>query len=196
MRLLVDAGADTTVAFGGVDAKEGEGLSKENLLATKNRRFRDEEVPGKEAAEEQQLNGVLDIRRLLPRLEVVHAVSLLWHNEGSEVRAVVGRAGAGARRVKMILTPPVGVMLEETRRALGISNQVCVEVWSDVVVLALLLVVHVKLVKHGPIKPRCFGGGIAGKRRFLRVRAQKMMRTRQVLFFPRSDQHCNPPVPK
>lgn len=86
VRLLVDAGADTESKFG-IIGNAGDVEYGGTILTLANRVLRTKKVDGKNATQEQ-LNGLEGIRRLLMRVEAVHAVSWLWHTE----RAVIARA--------------------------------------------------------------------------------------------------------
>ncbi len=78
VRLLVDAGADTTSASSVTD-REGRVVRGTPLVFT-TRMLREKKVAGKDATEEQ-LHRLERIRRLLLRVEAVHAVSWLWPSE-------------------------------------------------------------------------------------------------------------------
>lgn len=76
VRLLVDAGADTTSALRLTDAPGG--VNDHNTaLAFTNKRLREKKVRGSHATEEQ-LYRLEAIRRLLLREEAAHAISWLW----------------------------------------------------------------------------------------------------------------------
>ena len=80
VRLLVDAGADTTSAIRITDAPEGNVVSDETPLDLTIRSLHEKRGEGGEATEEQ-LHGLEGIRRLLLRVGAVHAVSWLWPND-------------------------------------------------------------------------------------------------------------------
>lgn len=79
VRLLIDAGADTTsaVRITDLDTAGKKELSNETPLALTDRYLREKEVDGK-AATEEQLHTLEAIRRMLLRVEAVRAVSWLW----------------------------------------------------------------------------------------------------------------------
>lgn len=79
VQLLVDAGADTAYAFRDLD--RGEIDVSETPLALINRFIRENNVWAGEEATEEQLHGLEAVRRLLMRVEAVHAVSWLWHTD-------------------------------------------------------------------------------------------------------------------
>ncbi len=68
VRLLVDAGADT---------KSANPRINQTPLATASRMLREKKINGKDATEDQ-LHRLEGVRRLLLRVEAVHAVSFLW----------------------------------------------------------------------------------------------------------------------
>lgn len=109
LRLLVDAGVDTTSAHQAF-AMPGVAAPNHTLLAFTNRGLNEKKVFEADATEEQ-LNGLEGIRRLLLRLEAVHALSWLWDTN----RAFATRAAGGTRKSKTISTP-LGTMLPVLRR--------------------------------------------------------------------------------
>ena len=111
VRLLVDAGADTTLGVR-VTGDHGAVVSDETPLETTTRCLRSERVAGKDATEEQ-LHRLEGIRRLLLRVEVVHAVSWLWHND-----VPIGRTPGDSKWDKAPSIPP-RVMLPSLRRRAG-----------------------------------------------------------------------------
>lgn len=76
VRLLVDAGADTASTFRLTDPG-GTVLLNDTVLAGTTRLIREKRV-GVNDATVEQLNKLEEIRRLLLRVEAVHAVSFLW----------------------------------------------------------------------------------------------------------------------
>ncbi len=80
VRLLVDAGADTTSALRITNA-DGEVVFNDTPLSLASRLLREKDMHGKddtEDAAEEQLHGLVGIHRLLLRVEAAHAVSFLW----------------------------------------------------------------------------------------------------------------------
>ena len=92
VRILVDAGADTTSAVRFTNNESVVGF-EETPLALTTRMIREKRVARKEATEEQlhQLEG---IRRLLLQVEAVHAISLLWP---VVIPSMIGTAEAASR---------------------------------------------------------------------------------------------------
>ena len=116
VRLLVDAGADATSAARGTETPGGEVVSSDTPLDFANRILRTKKVDGKDATEEQ-LHGLEGIRRLLLRVDAVHAVSWLWPNDAP----IIGRAAEGSRKDKIASTP-LGKMLPALRRRASMSG--------------------------------------------------------------------------
>lgn len=109
-RMLVDAGADTTTAVRLKDA-EGRVVFNDTPLAYAERLY---DAVGREGATESQLHDMEAIRRLLLRVEAVHAVSWLWASEATTYAA----AEATGRAVKAPPTPLI-VMLPILKRRAG-----------------------------------------------------------------------------
>lgn len=78
-RLLVDAGADTMRAIK-FTRKGGDRVVHETPLEFTTRKLEEKKVAG-EAATEEQLRRLEAVRRLLLRVEAVHAVSWLWSRD-------------------------------------------------------------------------------------------------------------------
>ena len=76
VRLLVDAGADTTSPLR-VIGREGEIIFSDTPLALVNRAIHEKVVSRRDATEEQ-MNRLEAVRRLLLRAKAVHAISWLW----------------------------------------------------------------------------------------------------------------------
>ena len=136
VRLLVDAGADTKSAVlptktavlttGGEEVSsstqlcipkqglreetDGEVVTHETPLETVNRCLRENNVDEEDATEEQ-LYGLEGIRRLLLRVEAIHAVSWLWPNDVP----IIGRAPKSSRGGKTTSTS-LRMMLPVLRR--------------------------------------------------------------------------------
>lgn len=93
VQLLVEAGADTTSPIRITD-KAGVLQSFGTPLAYTNQRLRGKKV-GEKAATEEQLHTLQAVRRVLMRVEAVHAVSWLWHKHAPSI----ARAAAITRRI-------------------------------------------------------------------------------------------------
>ena len=111
VRLLVDTGADTastgTVVIGTPGA---EVISHLSPLDATNHNLREKKV-GREDATEEQLHGLEGVRRLLMRVDAVHAVSWLWHN----AVPIIERAPETPRR-GMTASTSLTMMLPALRR--------------------------------------------------------------------------------
>ena len=109
VRLLVDAGADTTFA---VRMMSGEGrvIFDDTPLAVVTAMLREKNYAGKDATQEQ-MHRLEGVRRLLLRVEAVHATSWLWP---IDIPSTV-HAAEGTARTKLISTP-VTLMLPILRR--------------------------------------------------------------------------------
>ncbi len=108
-RLIVDAGADIALAAR-VPNDEGEVIMTGTPLEFANRMLREKRIAGK-AATEGQLHRLEGIRRLLLRVEAVHAVSFLWP---VDVPFIVGTAEGASRKVAT--STPLRRMLPILRR--------------------------------------------------------------------------------
>ena len=109
VRLLVDAGADTTSIVRLKNTEETVTFSGTPLaLATTT--LREKKVGGQDATQEQ-LQKLEGIRRLLLRVEAIHAVSWLWPGEIFSIEQAV----EGTARSKKTSTP-VALMLPILRR--------------------------------------------------------------------------------
>ena len=86
-------------------------VSNETLLETVNCSLRAQRVAGKEATVEQ-LHRLEGIRRLLLRVDAVHAVSWLWHNDDVPT---TGRSPESSERDKATLVL-LGMTLPVLRR--------------------------------------------------------------------------------
>ncbi len=108
-RLLIDAGADATSAVR-VTKNNGEVGYHETPLDLATVMLREKGIAGKDATEEQ-LNKLEGIRRLLLRVEAVHAVSFLWP---VDVPSIVGTAEGTSSKVAA--STPLRMMLPILRR--------------------------------------------------------------------------------
>ena len=113
VRLLIDAGADTTSAVR-LSNIAGEVVFNDTPLALAELYLREKILNLKgEDATEAQLQNLAAIRGLLLRVEAVHAVSWQWHNEApSTTHAVV----AEDSRRSSVTSTPLTVMLPILRR--------------------------------------------------------------------------------
>lgn len=118
MRLLVDAGADTRSKARILDAK-GKVVFHDTLVALAARNLREKKVGGKGATEEQ-LNRLEGVRRLLLRVDAVHALSWLWPS-GSRAPMMV-HGGEGKGRATAAPTAITGMLptLRRTARRPGV----------------------------------------------------------------------------
>ncbi|CBN75182.1 EsV-1-199 [Ectocarpus siliculosus] len=106
VRLLVDAGADTTSTVRVTNLNGGVEYNDTPLAVTTSL-LREKVVDGKPATEEQ-LHRLQAIRRLLLRVDAVHAVSWLWPSDApSIVHAVERSCGPEPRRPPLSLTLPI-----------------------------------------------------------------------------------------
>eukprot|EP00752_Nemacystus_decipiens_P005516 g4991.t1 len=94
-RILVNAGADTTCPFGVTAIPGGGAFLNTSPMSYVAQLVRNKIVHGEDATEEQ-LNRLEAIRRLLLRVDAVHAVSWLWPSDASSA----GLAGKGPSRTK------------------------------------------------------------------------------------------------
>lgn len=108
-RLLVEAGVDSESTGSFAFFPTG-GAPNETLLALISRNLSEKNINGKDATEEQ-LNGLEGTRRLLLRVEAVHAVSWLWHSKRTTVAA---RAPDGKRKTS--ISTPLSTMMPVLRR--------------------------------------------------------------------------------
>ncbi len=112
VRLLVEAGADTTSAFGVTNDLQWDFVqSDETPLDFTARILREKKFAGEDVTEED-LYGLEGIRRLLLRVEAVHAVSFLWPVDAP---SVIGTTEEGTSR-KVAPSPPLRMMLPILRR--------------------------------------------------------------------------------
>ena len=102
VRLLIDAGADTTSSVGFTDT-EGEVEFTEKPLNIVSGMLREKVIAGKDAGK-SELSRLERIRRLLMRVEAVHAVSLLWPVDIPSVTAEgTGRTMTTSTSLRMML---------------------------------------------------------------------------------------------
>ena len=105
-RLLIDAGADTASAV-----QVGSSFNATPLAAA-TRMLHEKKIQGKNATEEQ-LHKLEGVRRLLLRVEAVHAVSFLWPGKSPSIL----NAAEGTRRTEMIATSLTRMLPLLRRRA-------------------------------------------------------------------------------
>lgn len=110
VRLLINAGANTTLPFRVSNTPKGLVVSGETPLGATNRSLRAHKSGGKDAADEQ-LHRLEGIRRLLLRVEAVHAVSWLWPEDA----LIVGRPPMRSETGKSTSTP-LRMMVPALRR--------------------------------------------------------------------------------
>ena len=114
VRLLIDAGADTTSAGRRTDAW-GRVFPATSPLALTKMCLHYKKINGEDATE-AQLESLEVIRRLLLRLEAVHAVSWVWHNE---VPSIARAAAEGPSRTKLAsarITAMLPILRQRARR--------------------------------------------------------------------------------
>ena len=113
-RMLVDAGADATTAVR-LTASDGSGMEVFNDAPVAfAEMFLADKVLGDKIATESQLHGLEAIRRLLMRVEAVHAVSWLWANDAAFAHAAVEGTGTATEATS---TPLVSMLPTLRRRA-------------------------------------------------------------------------------
>ena len=110
VRLLVDAGADTTSAIEFLTA-EGEVEFNDTPLAIVSLMLDEKKVHGKDATEEE-LHRLEGIRRLLLRVGAIHAVSFLWP---VVIPSIVGAAAEDTSKT-VASSSPLRMMLPILRR--------------------------------------------------------------------------------
>ncbi len=111
-RLLVDAGADTSWAVRLTD-KKGRVKFNDTPLALTELYLRQKKICGKDATE-AQLKNLEAIRRLLLRVEAVHAASWRWHNE---IPPAVHSTTEDKTKTKIASAPLVAMLPILRRRA-------------------------------------------------------------------------------
>lgn len=104
-RMLVDAGADTRSAVAITNGISGMVVFNETPLALTRSILGQKTIAGRDATEEQ-LNGLEGIRRLLLRVQAVHAVSWLWLSQAPPP-AVGGGKNATTLAPLAVLSPIV-----------------------------------------------------------------------------------------
>lgn len=104
VRLLIDAGADASLV---VEPKNSTGglFFKGTPLNLATSCLLSKRVQGKDATEEQ-LNRLEAIRRLLSRVEAVHAVSWLWTSRSSGDAPDVARTAESSTRTNSMVSAP------------------------------------------------------------------------------------------
>ncbi len=112
LRLLVDAGVDTTLPVVAFKTPDGEVLSNETPLETTYRRLKENKIGGKDTTE-WQIHKLEGVRRLLTCVGAVHAASWLWHNDVGAT--IVGRAPE-ISTMKTTVPTPLRMMLPTLRR--------------------------------------------------------------------------------
>lgn len=130
VRLLIEAGADTTAPPLRVSGEEGVVEFNGPPLALVNQDIHEKKVSGLDATEEQ-LHGLEAVRRLYLRVEAVHAVSWLWRNHANPV---VGGSVKSASRTDTASTT-LGGILPILRRQAGRHEVLLAPMFRSVVVL-------------------------------------------------------------
>ncbi|CAM9171215.1 unnamed protein product [Ectocarpus sp. 8 AP-2014] len=114
VRLLIDAGADTTSAAP-FESAENQVVYNDTPLEYAGRKLHEKAIGGKPATEEQ-LNGLVGIRRLLLRVEAAHAASWLWPSEVSRICDATAEDSNRTRTTRPILSSSI---LDQTTRRRG-----------------------------------------------------------------------------
>lgn len=112
-RLLIDAGADTASSVRLVD-RAWRVLYDDTPLGFATRMLREKKV-GADSARKDQLHQVEAIRRLLLRVEAVHAVSWLWINDVPSNTSDALVKGT-TRKAKKMTSTPLSMMLPVLRQ--------------------------------------------------------------------------------
>lgn len=122
VRMLVDAGADTTsaVRLTGTSGVGPTVIFNDTPLALTTRVLREKKFIGGKDATEKKLHGLEAIRRLLLCVEAVHAVSWLWP---TDVPCIVPAAAEDSRKTKATSTTlraMLPILRRRTRRRSGV----------------------------------------------------------------------------
>ncbi|CAM9235130.1 unnamed protein product [Ectocarpus sp. 12 AP-2014] len=113
VRLLVEAGADTTSAVVVCSQPEEDGFSITPLGFTVG--FLRHKVAGTGTSPKEQLNELEAIRRLLLRVEAVHAASWLWSSDVSTIAHATTKGTDKTTVTSTAGTPPMLMMRRRTR---------------------------------------------------------------------------------
>lgn len=111
VRMLIDAGTDTDTD----GCFEGEVLFHGTPLGFANKMLREKKVFAEEATE-AQLHNLEATRRLLLRVEAVHAVSWLWPSDARSVNNPAVEGIAGTKTKSAPLTTMLPILRRRTRR--------------------------------------------------------------------------------
>ncbi|CAM9660104.1 unnamed protein product [Ectocarpus sp. 4 AP-2014] len=112
VRLLVDAGADTTSAAP-FESAGNQVVYNDTPLEHAGRKLHEKTTGGKPATEDQ-LNGLVGVRRLLLRVEAAHAASWLWPSEVSCICHATAEDSNRTRTTRTILSS--SILGQTTRR--------------------------------------------------------------------------------
>lgn len=141
VRLLVDSGADTKSA---VHHSYGDGLVgfSDTSLCRTIRILRDVEAEGKDDNEEQ-LSRLEAVRRLLLRVEAVHATSWLWPSSAASIAQGAADVRAGAETESTRLTSTLQLLRHRARRRgvllRALSRWAVIFIWAMILDVFLLL---------------------------------------------------------
>lgn len=113
VRLLVDAGVDTASAVPITKTQGDYGAVFDTTLLDFTTRNLRKKTAGGKAATEEELHRLKAIRRLLLRVEAVHAVSWLWLNDAPQN----GHVGGGLQKAKTTSAPVLRMLPTLRRRA-------------------------------------------------------------------------------
>lgn len=139
-RWLVDAGSDTTSPVRITDPW-GRTVFNDTPLAHTNMCLREKDVKGAPATKTQLLS-LEAVRRLLMRVEAVHAVSWLWQADGP-----VGSRGAEIEPKSKTTSPRIKVVLPAMRTRSGSRRVPMTTLFRCVVVIATLALVFYVVAK-------------------------------------------------
>lgn len=105
VRLLMDAGADTTSSVRLVDETTGEALFDDTPLAFTDKCIR-EVTDTEESWREERLLRLKDVRRLLLRANTVHAESWLWPDDAPSIAKAKGDTTSTSPRMGLRILRP------------------------------------------------------------------------------------------
>lgn len=115
VRLLIDAGADTTASFEVLDMERGSVVSRYPLVAVVEQYISDKTAANDREFTEEELQGLEAIRRVLMQADAIHAVSWLWHAPPSVFGRAVEPVGS-SKTTPAVAGTPIVTMLPLMRR--------------------------------------------------------------------------------
>lgn len=117
VRLLIDAGADTTASYSVLDMQRGgEVVSRLTALALVDQYLCDKTAAGGRDLTEKDLQGLEAIRRLLMQVDAVYAVSWLWHHTAPSVFGRAAECAGSINTTPVAIGTPLTMMLPVLRR--------------------------------------------------------------------------------